>query len=642
MAKSNKKQEAQGFGLARLVSWTLTLAVWGFIGLGGIMAWYAYDLPDVEQALKPTRQPTVTIQAVDGSTLATYGDLYGMPAQLKELPLDLPNAVLATEDRRFYDHFGLDLIGLARATVANVRAGRIVQGGSTISQQVAKNLFLTPERSLKRKVQELLLALWLEHQFTKDQILSVYLNRVYLGAGTFGVEAAAQKYFGKSARRLSTYEAALIAGLLKAPSRYNPLRDKKRSEKRTRQVLANMVAAGYLTQAQAKAAQSQKKLKFANNRRASSPRYFIDWVLAQVPDYVSPGSYDLTVVTTLDPTLQTNAEKAVQQVISGPAKKAKASEAAFVAMTPTGAIRAMVGGSNYVKSQFNRVTQARRQPGSAFKPIVYLAGLEAELTPTSRMMDAPIRIGTWSPRNFQRRHQGEVTLAHGLAQSINTVAVRVAEHAGRKNVVRTAQRLGITSPLKAQPSLALGTAEVSLLELVSAYAPFANGGAAVWPHGITEIRDGQNKVLYRRQGSGPTRIIDPQNIKYMNAMLGRVVQSGTGRKAKLNRPAAGKTGTSQNYRDAWFIGYTADFAAGVWFGNDNGRPMKKVTGGGLPAKLWQKIMTKAHAGLPVRNLPGITRQRSVPIARRGPQKKLPTGDQGFWARLMSGLTGDDS
>ncbi|MBT3767134.1 MAG: PBP1A family penicillin-binding protein [Rhodospirillaceae bacterium] len=641
MAKSNKNQEARGFGFARLLSWTLTLAVWGFIGLGGIMAWYAYDLPDVEEALKPTRQPTVTIVAVDGSTLATYGDLYGLPAQLKELPPDLTHAVLATEDRRFYDHFGLDLIGLARATVANILAGRIVQGGSTISQQVAKNIFLTPERSLKRKVQELLLALWLEHQFTKDQILSVYLNRVYLGAGTYGVEAAAQKYFGKSARRLSTYEAALIAGLLKAPSRYNPLRDKKRSQKRTRQVLANMVAAGYLTQAQAKAARHLKKQKFANNRRTSSPRYFIDWVMAQVPDYVSPGSYDLTVVTTLDATLQANSEKAVRGALAGAGKKAKASEAAFVAMTPTGAIRAMVGGRNYVKSQFNRVTQARRQPGSAFKPVVYLAGLEAGLKPSSRILDAPIRIGTWSPRNFQRRHQGEVTLAHGLAQSINTVAVRVAEHAGRKNVVRTAQRLGITSPLKAQPSLALGTAEVSLLELVSAYAPFANGGAAVWPHGITEIRDGRKNVLYRRQGSGPSRIIDSQNVRHMNAMLGRVVQSGTGRNAKLDRPTAGKTGTSQNYRDAWFIGYTADLAAGVWFGNDNGRPMRKVTGGGLPAKLWHKIISKAHAGLPVRALPGITQQSGAPIARRSPQRKLPTSDQGFWARLMSGLTGND-
>jgi len=638
MAKSDKKQQMRGLGLGRLLSWTLTLAVWCFIGLGGIMAYYAYDLPDVEEALKPTRQPAMTILAVDGSNLATYGDLYGLPAQLKELPDDLPNAVLATEDRRFYDHFGLDLIGLVRATFANVMAGRIVQGGSTISQQVAKNLFLTPERSLKRKAQELLLALWLEHQFSKDQILSVYLNRVYLGAGTFGVEAAAQKYFKKSARRLSTYEAALIAGLLKAPSRFNPLRHKQRSEKRTRQVLANMVAAGYLTQAKAKQARLRKNQKFANNRRPSKPRYFIDWVLAQVPDYVSPGSYDLTIVTTLNATLQTNAEKAVHQAIVGPAKKAKASEVAFVAMTPTGAVRAMVGGANYVKSQFNRVTQARRQPGSAFKPFVYLAGLEAGLTPTSRVMDAPIRIGNWSPRNFKRRHQGDVSLAQGLARSINTVAVRVAEHAGRKNVVRTAQRLGITSPMKEQPSLALGTAEVSLLELVSAYAPFANGGAAVWPHGITEIRDGRHNVLYRRQGSGLNRIIDPQNVRHMNAMLDQVVKSGTGRKAKLDRPTAGKTGTSQNYRDAWFIGYTADLAAGVWFGNDNGRPMGKVTGGGLPAKLWRNIMIQAHEGLPVRSLPGLIRTESVPIAKQKIQKQ----DQGFWAQLMSGLTGDDS
>lgn len=642
MAKSNKKPEARGFSLGRLLSWTLTLAVWGFIVLGGVIAWYAYDLPDVEEALKPTRQPTVTVLAVDGTTLASYGDLYGLPARLKDLPPDLPNAVLATEDRRFYDHFGLDLIGLARATVANVLAGRIVQGGSTISQQVAKNVFLTPQRTFKRKVQELLLALWLEHQFTKDQILSVYLNRVYLGAGTFGVEAAARKYFNKSARRLSTYEAALIAGLLKAPSRYNPLRDKKRSEKRTRHVLANMVAAGYLTQAQAKAARRRKSRTFANKARPSAPRHFIDWVLAQASEYVSPGNFDLTIVTTLDSKLQAYSEKAVRVSLGGPGKKANAGEAAFVAMTPSGAVRAMVGGRDYVKSQFNRVTQARRQPGSAFKPIVYLAGLEAGLTPSSLLLDAPIRIGKWSPRNFQRRYQGVVSLAQGLSQSINTVAVRVAEHAGRKNVVRTAQRLGITSPMKAQPSLALGTAEVNLLELVSAYAPFANGGTAVWPHGIIEIRDGRNTILYLRQGSGPSRIIDPQDVSQMNAMLGRVVHSGTGRKAKLNRPTAGKTGTSQNYRDAWFIGYTADLAAGVWFGNDNGAPMRKVTGGGLPAKLWQKIMTKAHANLPVRGLPGRTHQGGVPIAKREVPQKGGIADPGFWARLMSSLTGDKS
>ena len=638
MAKSKQKKNVVRFSFRKLFTWVLTFAVWCSIAFGGLVAWYAYDLPDVEEALKPTRQPTITVLAADGSTLATHGNLYGLPAKLKELPPDLPNAILATEDRRFYDHFGIDLIGLARATVANVFAGRIVQGGSTLTQQVAKNLFLTPERSLKRKVQELLLALWLEHKFSKDQIFNVYLNRVYLGAGTYGVEAASQKYFGKSARRLGTYESALIAGLLKAPSRYNPLRGKKRSEKRTRQVLANMVAAGYLTKAASKQALQRRTRSFANNQKRSPPRFFIDWVVGQVSDYISKGSHDLRISTTLDPSLQAHAEKAVINALLGPGKKARASQAAFVAMSPDGAVRAMVGGGRYVKSQFNRVTQARRQPGSAFKPIVYLAGLEAGLTPGSVLKDAPIRIGNWSPRNFKRSYQGDVSLSDSLAQSINTVAVRVAEKAGRKNVVRTAQRLGITSPMKAQPSLALGTSEVSLLELVSAYAPFANGGIATWSHGITEIRDGKNNILYRRQGSGPGRVIDTYNVAQMNAMLGNVVDSGTGKKAKLkSRPTAGKTGTSQNYRDAWFIGYTADLVAGAWFGNDNGKPMKKVTGGGLPAKLWKDVMLKAHAGMPIRGLPGLSSQGM-------PFQKIPSKnsreERGFWARLMSGLAGN--
>jgi penicillin-binding protein 1A len=638
MAKSQQKTKDVRFSFRKLFTWTLTVAVWCLIAVVGLVAWYAYDLPDVEEALKPARQPTLTVLALDGSTLATHGDSYGLPASLKELPPDLINAILATEDRRFYNHFGLDLIGLARATVANVLAGRIVQGGSTLTQQVAKNLFLTPERSLKRKVQELILAVWLENKFSKNQIFNVYLNRVYLGAGTYGVEAASQKYFGKSAKRLGTYESALIAGLLKAPSRYNPLRAKKRSEKRTRQVLLNLVAAGYLTKATSKQAFQRRNQIFSNTKKNTPPRYFIDWVVGQVFEYVSKGPRDLRVYTTLDPKLQAHAAKLVHKALLGPAKEVNASEAAFVVMSPAGAVRAMVGGGRYATSQFNRVTQARRQPGSAFKPIVYLAGLEAGLRPASILKDVPIRIGNWAPRNFKRSHQGNVSLSDSLAQSINTIAVRIAERVGRKNVVKVAQRLGITSPMKAQPSLALGASEVTLLELVSAYAPFANGGAAAWSHGITEIRDGQNNVLYHRQGSGPRRVIEPYYVQQMNLMLANVVASGTGKNAKLNsRPTAGKTGTSQNYRDAWFIGYTADLVAGAWFGNDSGKAMKKVTGGGLPATLWKNIMLNAHTGIAIKNLPGLTSQG-------GPVRKAPgkyyRKERGFWAKIVSGLAGN--
>ncbi len=602
-------------------------AVWGVIAALAITAWYAYDLPDVDEALAASRRPTVTLLAADGSRLATFGDLYGLPARLGDLPAALPEAVLATEDRRFYRHFGIDPVGLARAAFVNLKAGRVVQGGSTITQQVAKILFLTPERTFKRKVQELLLALWLERKFSKDQIFTVYLNRVYLGAGTYGVEAAARKYFGKPAHHLSTYQAAMLAGLLKAPSRYNPRRHPKRAKDRAIQVLANMVAAGSLTPAQAALAGRQKGAVIAPARHGGA-RYFADWVMEQVPDYVFPGGMDLTVTTTLDAGLQRLAEKRVAQMLAAAGNKAGVSQAALVAMTPDGAVGAIVGGRDYQASQFNRAVQARRQPGSAFKPFVYLAALEAGLTAATLIADAPLTVDGWSPRNFDGGYRGEVSLRRALAQSINTVAVKVAERAGRERVIRTARRLGLSTDFKPTPSLALGAGEVSLIEMTAAYGAFASGGFAVWAHGIKEIRDGHGRVLYRRRGSGPGRVVNATHAVAMNEMLTAVVASGTGRAARLQRPAAGKTGTSQNFRDAWFIGYTADLVAGVWMGNDDERPMKKVTGGSLPARLWGKFMTAAHAGLPSRPLPGL------------PATDGPVPGQGFWRNLLAGLAGE--
>ena len=603
-------------------------AVWGVIAALAIVAWYAYDLPDVDKALAASRRPTVTLFAADGSRLATFGELYGLPARLRDLPAALPEAVLATEDRRFYRHFGVDPVGLARAAFVNLGAGRVVQGGSTITQQVAKILFLTPERTLKRKVQELLLALWLEHRFSKDQILTVYLNRVYLGAGTYGVEAAARKYFGKPARRLSTYQAAMLAGLLKAPSRYNPRRHPKRAKDRAIQVLANMVAAGSLTPGQAASAKRQKGAVIAPARRGGA-RYFADWVMEQVPDYVFPGGRDLTVITTLDNRLQRLAEKRVARMLAAAGNKAGVSQAALVAMTPDGAVGAMVGGRDYRASQFNRAVQARRQPGSAFKPFVYLAALEAGLTAATLIADAPLTVDGWSPRNFDGGYRGEVSMRRALAQSINTVAVKVAERTGRERVIRTARRLGLSADFKPTPSLALGAGEVSLIEITAAYGAFASGGFAVWAHGIKEIRDGSGRLLYRRRGSGPGRVAGAADAAAMNDMLADAVGSGTGRAARLQRPAAGKTGTSQNFRDAWFIGYTADLIAGVWMGNDDGRPMKKVTGGGLPARLWRNFMTAAHEDLPPRPLPGL------------PATDGPVPDQGFWRSLLAGLAGGE-
>ncbi len=623
-----------GFSLNRFaigcLKWGMTFIVWGLIA-GILTAGFFYaDLPDVDDALAATRRPTVTLISSDGQVLAAKGDLYGVPVQLQDLPAALPNAVLATEDRRFYSHFGIDFIGVARAMWANIKARRVVQGGSTLTQQVAKNLFLTPERSIKRKVQELMLAFWLEYRFSKEQILTIYLNRVYLGAGTYGVDAAARKYFNRPASKISTYEAALIAGLLKAPSRYNPHASKKRAHDRTLQVLRNLVAAGYLNEIQAKKAEKGKRSALVT-RTQRVGRHFADWVLGQVGSYVSAGDQDLTVITTLNASLQRKAERVLEAALSDEGKKRGAHNGAILVLGSRGAVRAMVGGRNYAASQFNRVTLAKRQPGSVFKPIVYLAGLEAGLKPSSTLVDGPIDIDGWRPKNFNGKYEGEMSLTRAMAKSVNTIAVRVAEKAGPKRIVQTARRLGISGKLPLDLSLALGTAEMTMLELTAAYGTFANGGYGVWPFGIEEIRSGNGDVVYKRQGAGAGRVIAPHYVNGMNRMLSEVVQTGTGKKARINRPAAGKTGTSQNYRDAWFIGYTADYVAGVWIGNDNGAPMKGLTGGGLPTKVWRDVMKAAHGGLASKPLP---RSENEAGSNDKPEVGKPDG---FWKQVLDAL-----
>ena len=598
-----KKRSKNSGKLLSLIKWTMTAVVWIMTFGIGLVAWYASDLPDINDALKATRQPTVTLLAVDGSLLTTRGDLYGQPLGVKDVPVVLSQAVLATEDRRFYKHFGLDLIGIARATYSNLKAGRIVQGGSTITQQLAKNLFLTPERSFKRKAQELILSLWLEHRFSKEQILTIYLNRAYLGAGTHGVDAAARRYFGVSAKRVNIFEAAMIAGLLKAPSRYNPWANLELAKKRAGQVLVNMVDAGYLSKGEARRA-----IKHAYVRRipkSLTAGYFVDWALNQVSGYLTPGDRDIVVTTTLDPAIQQAAERRLVEVLDGPGEKARASQAALVALAEHGAVRAMVGGRLYSKSPFNRATQARRQPGSAFKPFVFLAALEMGMRTNQTFKDAPIKIGKWTPRNFNRRYLGDVTMAEAFSHSLNTAAVRIGQRVGLTNIAETANRLGIPGNIQLTPSLSLGTHDVSLINLTAAYAPFANGGIAVWPYGILEIRDDNNKVLYSREGSGLGRVVRHDHVVAMNQMMEDVIANGTGKAAYLDWPAAGKTGTSQNHRDAWFVGYTANLVTGVWIGNDNGTPMMRVTGGGLPAILWKRFMIDAHQGLTRHALPSF-------------------------------------
>ncbi len=479
----------------------------------------------------------------------------------------------------------------------------MVQGGSTITQQLAKNLFLTPDRTLTRKIQEAMLALWLEHKFSKEELLEIYLNRVYLGAGTYGVDAAAHRYFDKSARQVTLYEAAVIAGLLKAPTRFSPARDPDQAEKRTAQVLANMVDAGYLTAAQAAAAEQQKAQLALAGRVHPGNRYFADWIYELANAYVSADGRDLVVRTTLDARMQAAAEAAVAATLDKNGEKAEVEQAALVAMSPNGAVRAMVGGRDYADSQFNRATQALRQPGSAFKPFVYLAALEHGMSPDDHFTDQPIRIGNWTPHNYENKYRGDVTAAEALADSINTVAAQVLERAGIDNVIATAHRLGITSDLGHDASLALGTSEVTLLDLTSAYCAFASGGRAALPYGITDIRDRNGTVLYKRQGDGGGQVIAPDLAAEMNAMLAGVIAHGTGKAAQLDRPVAGKTGTTQDSHDAWFVGYSADLVAGVWLGNDDNAAMNRVTGGTLPARTWHAFMAQATQGMPVRPLP---------------------------------------
>ncbi|MBT6116286.1 MAG: PBP1A family penicillin-binding protein [Rhodospirillaceae bacterium] len=600
-------------GMRRFLRRAAVALVWLGIALVCVLAYFAYDLPSTEGLAEPVRGPSITLVGHDGTRIASHVALFGEAVQIGDVPAYLPQAVLATEDRRFYDHPGVDPVGVLRALVANLRAGHVVQGGSTITQQLAKNLFLGPERTLRRKIQETILALWLEQRYSKDEILTIYLNRVYFGAGAYGVEAAARRYFGKPASALGLYEAAMLAGLLKAPSRYNPARDGDLARQRTAVVLDNMVAAGFLDPEMAKRA-GEQRARTDLGGGGWEGRHFVDWVLEQVPAFVGAPDTNLIVVTTLDARLQRVAEQALAGLLDTAGAESGAGQAALLAMTPGGAIRAMVGGRDYRTSQFNRATQAFRQPGSAFKLFVYLAGLEAGLSPRSRVQDAPVTVEGWSPGNYTDRFLGDIDLTEALAKSVNTAAVRVSEQVGRKRVSNAARRLGLTGDIPAGPSLALGTGEVTLLELTQAYATVANGGAGVWSYAIEEIRDETGEVLYRRSGSGPGTVLAPGTVRDMTRMLTAVVTQGTGRAADIGRPAAGKTGTSQDYRDAWFVGFTAELAAGIWMGNDDGAPMNKVTGGGLPARLWAAFMKAALEGQPVRPLPGLALLDSGPIA----------------------------
>ncbi len=560
--------------------------IWGLVVAIGFVGVLALGLPDIDKAVAEPRRPGITVTDSHGTAIANFGEVYGAYVPPDELPPALIDAVIAIEDRRFHDHFGLDLWGLARAAIANLDAGQVVQGGSTLTQQIAKNVFLTPARTLRRKVQEALLALRLELRYSKQELLGIYLNRVYLGAGCFGVEAAAQRYFGKSARRLGLAESAMIAGLPKAPSLYAPTRDPQAARKRAATVLDAMVAAGRLDAATAAAA---KTAPVVVNGAAGGggARYFADWIADRVGDFVGPPRDDLVVRTTLSLPAQAAAERAARA-----AAAADGRQIALVAMSPDGAIRAMIGGRSYADSQFNRATQARRQPGSAFKIAIFAAALANGYTPESVVDDSPVSVGGWRPRNYAGVYRGPISLATAFAHSSNSVAVRLSERIGRGAVRKMARRLGFAGRLPEGPSMALGSGEVTLLELASAYAVPASGGRGAIPYGILEIHDRAGRTLYRRAGSGSGRVLPPSLAGDLDRMLTAVVTEGTGRRAALDGPAAGKTGTSQDSRDAWFVGYRPGLVAGVWVGHDDSRPMDGITGGGLPAEIWRDFMSR--------------------------------------------------
>jgi penicillin-binding protein 1A len=612
--KSNKKSPKGRASAHRhwglfVAKWLVILGIWGLVALGGILLWFGHDLPDTARLTHSTRKAGVTLLARDGSILATYGDLYGNFVELKDLPRHVPLAIMAIEDRRFYHHFGIDVLGVLRAVWANYRAGSVVQGGSTITQQLAKNflmsegLFNHTDRSLRRKVQELILALWLEAKFNKQQILSMYLNRVYLGAGTYGVDAAARKYFGKSARELTVYEAAVIAGLLKAPSKYSPTNNPELADERARVVLANMVEAGFIAQPSIEDITKARKEVTKAHFQAGSGRYFADWVFEYLPELVGDIDHDLIVKTTLDPRLQTKAERHLRDIMMTEGFAANAHQGAVVAMTPDGGVRVMVGGVDYAHSQFNRAVQAKRQLGSTFKVFVYLAALEKGYTPATLISDGPLKIGNWAPKNYKWQARGDVTLRTAMAYSLNTPVIRLTRDIGLKYVQNLAKRLGLTSPQPNDLTIALGAGEATLLELTAAYAAIANHGFGVWPYGITEVRTKNGKVLYKRQAQGAGRVIEPEHVKNILSMMQSVMREGTGRKAALDRPCAGKSGTSQKYRDAWFVGFTPDLVMGVWMGNDNEAYMEEISGGKLPGRLWHDFMADIHQGLPVKNFP---------------------------------------
>jgi penicillin-binding protein 1A len=579
--------------------------VWLVLLCGALFSWWISELPSTDNLFVYEPGKDVTVLDVKGRMIARRGLTQGETVAVAQLPPYVGDAFIAVEDRRFRHHFGIDPIGLIRAAFVDAAHREFVQGGSTLTQQLAKNLFLTPDRTFRRKIEEAILAVYLETRYSKDQILGFYLNRVYFGAGVYGIEAASERYFDKPARKLTLREAAILAGIVKAPSRYNPEASREAASSRAGLVLAAMEDGQFIDHS-ARLAAMKAKPEFAHSFGTPGAGYFVDYVISQLPAFVPSPRERMIVETTLDLDLQREAETALVRGLTSEGPKLNASQGALVAMSHDGALRAMVGGKSYDESSFDRAAEAKRQPGSAFKAFVYLAALEHGHRPNDEVVDGPVTIGKWTPGNYEGAYEGPITLARALAHSSNSAAVQLADEVGPAEVVRVAHQLGVWDHLNPVPSLALGTSEVSPLELTAAYLPFANGGYAAPAYVVLRVRTAAGKTLYERASPGPARVMSPEDDAYMTQMLTGTVIDGTGKAAALgNYPVAGKTGTSQDYRDAWFVGFTADYVTGVWIGNDDGTPMKKATGGGLPSRTFKSFMESAERGLPPRELVGL-------------------------------------
>ena len=616
----------RGTLLGNLLYWGVVACIWLTIFVVAFFVIFSRGLPDTSKLYEIKHQPSITYLDRSGSLLGVRGSQYAPPVDIDKLPEYVPAAFVAIEDHNFYHHMGFDAGGVLRSAINDLRRRHgPLAGGSTITQQLARNLFLTPDQTLKRKAQELILAFWLERKYSKKQILALYMNRVYFGAGAYGIEAAAQRYFNKPADQLSVGEAALLAGLLKSPTHYSPVNDQERAARRATIVLDRMVETKAITPAQRDEA-FQHPVKVSKTLASSHAQYFVDWVDTQVRQLVGQPETDLVVETTLDLPLDALAQNAARAVVDKQSA-AGVQQAAVVAMDGVGRVRAMIGGVDYGESQFNRAVEAKRQAGSSWKPFVYLTAMEQGRTPDVQVVDEPVTINGWTPHNYTNKYLGPMTLQTALAQSINTVAARLADEVGRQNVANVAHRLGIRSPINTDPAMALGTTQVSPLEMAQAYAPFSNGGDLAPAYGIERIRTTDGKVLYEHHADPRQNVIGNPALTYMNRMMRTVISSGTGTRAAISGfDLAGKTGTTSDYKDAWFMGYTGGFVTAVWVGKDNNTAMRKVTGGGAPAEIWRGFMAAALPHLQVRAIP------EGPQAEAGAVMGDPIGD------LLSNIT----